>query len=67
MEVLLPFLKTGLTMKNFRRDGNIPEAKDRLHIYANGELIVLVQASNTLVGILSHPIAFEYLKDFITF
>jgi hypothetical protein len=51
MEVLFPFLKIGLTMENFRRDGNIPEVKDRLQIYANGQLIVLVQAFNTLVFI----------------
>jgi hypothetical protein len=59
MEILLPLLKISLTMENFRHDGNIPEA--------NGELIVLVQTFNTLVDISSYPIAFEYLKDFITF
>ena len=41
MAVLFPFLKIGLTTENLRHDGNIPEAKDRLQIYANGELIVL--------------------------
>jgi hypothetical protein len=52
-------------MENFSHDGNIPEAKVQLHIYAKGEL-VFVHAFNILVGI-SYPIALEHLKDFLFF
>jgi len=51
MKFLFPFLKMGLTKENFSHDGNIPEAKDRLHIYAKGELIVFAHAFIILVGI----------------
>jgi len=53
MIFLSPFLKMGLTMENFSRDGNIPEAKDRLHLYAKGEPIVFAHAFIILVGILT--------------
>ena len=48
---MFPFLKIGLTKEDFSHDGNIPEAKDRLHIYAKGKLTVLAYAFNILVGI----------------
>jgi hypothetical protein len=51
MKFLSPFLEMGLTMENFRHEGNIPEAKDRLHIYVKGELIVFAHAFIMLVGI----------------
>ena len=51
MKILFPFLKMGLTMENFSHDGNILEAKDQLHIYAKGELIVFARAFIILVGI----------------
>lgn len=52
MKFLFPFLKMGLTMENFSRYGNIPEATDRLHIYAKGELIVFAHTFIILEGIL---------------
>jgi len=33
MIFLFPFLKMGLTMENFSHDGDIPVAKDRLHMH----------------------------------
>jgi len=41
-------------MENFSHDGNIPEAKDRLHIHAKGGLIVFAHALNISVGISSY-------------
>lgn len=52
-------------MVNFSRDGNIPEAKDWLHIIDNEELVVFAHAFNMFVGILSYPKALEHFKDFI--
>ena len=67
MIFLFPLLKMGLTMENFSHDGNIPEAKDQLHIYAKGELLVFAYAFIILVGILTKPRALEYFKDFRIF
>jgi hypothetical protein len=54
----------GLTIENFSLEGNIPEAKERLHIYTKGELIVFPQAFNTVVESSSYPKPLEDLKEF---
>jgi hypothetical protein len=53
-------------MGNFSHDGNIPKAKDQLHIYAKGEL-VFVHAFNILVGYSLYPIALDHLEGFYIF
>jgi hypothetical protein len=47
-------------MENFSHDGNIPEGKDQLHIFAKGELFVFAHAFNILVGISSYLKALEH-------
>jgi hypothetical protein len=67
MQFLFPFLKMGLTTENFSHDGNIPEAKDQLHMYAKGELTVSAHAFIILVRISSYLTALEHFKDLIIF
>jgi hypothetical protein len=56
-----------LTIENFSLEGNIPEAKDRLHIYVKGELVVFAHAFNTFVEISSYSSAFKDSRVLINF
>ena len=67
MNILFSFSKMGFPVENFIRDGNISEAKDRLHIYAKRARIVLAHIFNILVRISSYPKPLEQFKNFIIF
>ena len=55
MTVLSPFLRIGVILEYFKREGNIPVDRDLLLIYANGDDINGVLAFINLVVIPSYP------------